>query len=217
MKKTIICIDRDGTLIYDSKNHLFLGKDDAWESQIKLLPHVIDGLKVLNGIPDSAIYMITNQPGVAINNYRLLTPERAHEVCRHIVSMIKNMGAHIDGYFLCPHASPDYVKKKPDMNFDKRYVHDNCECLKPALGMIFNVLEAVDTTPGNANIYVIGDRTTDVQTALDINSIGILIPFENQPGEEEKTRKFADQAHVHISADLLKAAEWIIDRERSRQ
>lgn len=47
MKKTIICIDRDGTLIYDSKDHLFLGKDDAWESEIKLLPHVIDGLKAL--------------------------------------------------------------------------------------------------------------------------------------------------------------------------
>jgi len=217
MKKTIICIDRDGTLVYDSKDHLFLGKDDGWESEVKLLPHVIDGLKALNKIPDSVIYMITNQSGVAISDFRLLTLERAHEVCRYVVSKIRNMGAHIDGYFLCPHATPDYVKTKPGMYFDKRFVHDNCGCLKPALGMVFNVLKVVDITLENADIYVVGDRATDVQTALNINGIGVLIPFENEPGEEEKVRKLADQAHVQINADLLKAAEWVIDRKKSRQ
>ncbi|MCR4289736.1 MAG: hypothetical protein NUV86_05710 [Candidatus Scalindua sp.] len=102
------------------------------------------------------------------------------------------------------------------MNFDKRFVHDNCGCLKPALGMVFNVLKAEDITPENTDIYVIGDRATDVQTALNINGIGVLIPFENEPGEEEKARKLEDQAHIQISVDLLKAAEWIIGRKRSR-
>ncbi|KHE92400.1 MAG: hypothetical protein K8F52_02835 [Candidatus Scalindua rubra] len=48
-------------------------------------------------------------------------------------------------------------------------------------------------------IHVIGDRATDVQTALNINGIGVLIPFENEPGEEEKARKLEDLAHIQIN------------------
>lgn len=28
MKKILICIDRDGTLIHDTREHLFLGRDN---------------------------------------------------------------------------------------------------------------------------------------------------------------------------------------------
>ena len=37
-----------------------------------------------------------------------------------------------------------------------------CKCLKLALGMVFNALEAENITPDNDNVYVIGDRATDV-------------------------------------------------------
>lgn len=212
-KKTIICIDRDGTLINDEKEHLFLGRDDDWKSKIRILPHVIDGLKRLRSIPNSTIYMITNQPGVAISDFPLLTLERAHEVCTYVVEKIKSMGAHIDGYFLCPHANPEYVEKKLGINFDEKLVHD-CKCFKPGLGMVFDALKAENITQENAKVYVIGDRASDVQTALNINGIGILIPFENQPGEDEKVKKLEDQTHIHIAHDLLNAAEFVVARER---
>lgn len=89
MKKTLICIDRDGTLIYDEKDHLFLGKDPDWASKMKILPGVIEGLKKLRNIPNASLYMITNQPGVAILDYPLLTVEKAHEVCRYVLDQIK--------------------------------------------------------------------------------------------------------------------------------
>jgi len=136
VKKTLICIDRDGTLIHDEKYHLFLGKDNDWPSKARILPGVIDGLKKLRNIPGSSIYMITNQPGVAIRDYPLLTVEKAHEVCRYVVNKIREMGTVIDGYFLCPHATPEYVSKKPGVNFDAKLVHE-CKCLKPAMGMVF--------------------------------------------------------------------------------
>lgn len=34
---------------------------------------------------------------------------------------MKNMGGHIDGYFLCPHANLGYVEKMVRVNFDDRY------------------------------------------------------------------------------------------------
>jgi histidinol phosphatase-like enzyme len=156
--------------------------------------------------------MITNQPGVAISDYPRLTMEKAHEVCTHVVKTLDSMGARIDGYFLCPHATPDYVKRKPGVNFDEGLVHE-CKCLKPALGMVFDALKAEDITPDNANVYVIGDRASDVQTALNISGIGILIPFQNEPGEDEKVRKLADQTRIHIAENLLHAAQFIVETQ----
>jgi len=212
MRKTLICIDRDGTLIHDEKYHLFLGKDNDWPSKVKILPGVIEGLKKLRNIPDSSIYMITNQPGVAILDYPLLTLERAHEVCRYVVSKVGEMGAILNGYFMCPHATPEYVRKKPEMNFDAKLVHD-CKCLKPALGMIFDALRSENITADNADVYVIGDRASDVLTALNINGFGIFIPFENQPGEEEKVRRLGDQRRIYIARNMIEAAEFIFNRE----
>jgi|GEM_PF-6639616 histidinol phosphatase-like enzyme len=36
MIKTLICIDRDGTLIHDEKSHLFLGRDNDWASKVQM-------------------------------------------------------------------------------------------------------------------------------------------------------------------------------------
>lgn len=84
MKKTIVCIDRDGTLTHDEKDHLFLGRDDDWKQKVHILPYVMDGLAVLGTIPNSAMYMITNQPGVAISDYPLLTLERVRSMPRSL-------------------------------------------------------------------------------------------------------------------------------------
>ena len=46
MKKTIVCIDRDGTLINDEK--FYLGRDDDWQTKVAILPGVIDGLAIIN-------------------------------------------------------------------------------------------------------------------------------------------------------------------------
>ncbi|MBI4763795.1 MAG: hypothetical protein HY787_04235 [Deltaproteobacteria bacterium] len=212
--KTLICLDRDGTLIYDSREHLFLGRDESWRSKVKFLPRVMEGLKILAAIPHSVCYMITNQAGVAITDYPLLTLERAQEVCSYVLEELKNRGAEIKGYFLCPHATLEYVHSKPDVRFDPALVRE-CACLKPALGMVFEALEAENITPDNAGVYVIGDRASDVQTALNIQGTGILIPFKNEPGQEDKVKKLGRDPHIFIARDMVEAAEFIRGRERS--
>jgi len=104
--------------------------------------------------------------------------------------------------------------KKTIICIDRDGTLYQCECLKPALGMVFNALKAENITPENSNVYVIGDRATDVQTALNINGVGILVPFENEPGEDEKVKKLEDQTHIYIARDLLNAAELIVTREK---
>ena len=209
MKKTIICIDRDGTLINDDK--FYLGRDDGWQAKVEVLPEAVSGLKILNDISNSAIYMITNQVGVSIADYPLLTIDRAHEVCRYVIERLRNLGGEINGYFICPHATPAYVEKKAGVSFDQELVHE-CHCLKPGLGMVFDALRAEDISLDDADIYVIGDRLSDVQTALNIKGVGILIPFINEPGEEEKVRELTDHSRIHIANSMLEAAEFIRDR-----
>ena len=79
--------------------------------------------------------------------------------------------------------------------------------------MVLDVLKAENITEANGDIYVVGDRLSDVQTALNINGTGILIPFENEPGEVEKVRVLEYHSRIFIAKDLVEAAEFI----RSRQ
>jgi hypothetical protein len=41
-EKTIICIDRDGTLIHDTREHLFLGRDNSWLEKVVILPYAVE-------------------------------------------------------------------------------------------------------------------------------------------------------------------------------
>jgi histidinol-phosphate phosphatase family protein len=205
MKNLLICVDRDGTLIFDEKYHL--GRTDDWKSKVKVLPTVIDGLKYLDSFENASVYMITNQPGVAIKDFPLLTLDRANEVCRYVINELEGLGGRIKGYFFCPHAHPDYVKKRSKYQFDKEMVCD-CDCIKPNPGLVFKALEAEGLTLKNTDVYVIGDRSSDVKTALNIKGKGILVPFENEPGHVEKVMEL-NQAHIHIAKSFLDATYFI--------
>ncbi|MEN8135933.1 MAG: HAD hydrolase-like protein [Thermodesulfobacteriota bacterium] len=178
-----------------------------------ILPAVLEGLAMINGLGGAAVYMITNQAGVAIADYPLLTFDRAHEVCRYVISRLEEAGGRFAGYFLCPHASHAYVERKPGVNFHEELVHD-CHCLKPGLGMVIDALRAEDAALDETDIYVIGDRLSDVQTALNINGTGILIPFANEPCEVVKVGNLADQSRIFIAKDLSEAADFIRVRQK---
>lgn len=207
--KTIICIDRDGTIIYDDKYHL--GSTRDWKNKIKILKGVINGLEILNKIPNAKIYMITNQPGVANKSYPLLTLKKAHEVCKYVVEKIKKKGGKLDGYFLCPHAAPEYAKKHKNLEWNKKMVC-NCSCIKPNLGMVFDSLKKEGVARKDAKVYVIGDRVSDVKTGINAKGIGILVPFENRSGEDKKVRKLKNK-NAYVAKDFADAAHYIKENE----
>ena len=208
-KKLFIFLDRDGTIDYDKKYHL--GHQRNWKSKIRILPNVVKGLKILRKIPGVRIYMITNQTGVAIKDFPLLTDKRAREVCQYIIDKLKDKGIKLDGYEICGKASPSYVKKRSNFKFDKKLV-GNFSCIKPKPGMINSILNKEGVKRKDAKIYVIGDRFSDVKTALNIKGFGILVPFKNEPGEKEKVEKLKSK-NKYIAKDFLDAARFIVKRE----
>lgn len=210
MRKTIVLIDRDGTLIYDNKYHL--GRTKDWKKKVKILPTVVSGLKLLKKNPNIHVYTITNQPGVAIKDFPLLTMTKAHEVAKFVMKELNNKGGNIEDFFVCSHADPSYVKKRGKYKFDKKEVC-KCSCIKPRLGMVFDALKKEGITRRNANVYVIGDRESDVKTALNIKGTGILVPFVNEPGQAEKVKKIKGKKYVAKS--FLDAANYILKKEKA--
>jgi histidinol-phosphate phosphatase family protein len=209
MKNILVCLDRDETLIYDNKCHL--GHQNNWKSKVKILPNVVRAIKKLNKIPNLKIYMITNQPGVAIKEFKLLNLKRAHEVCRYVIKQIEKKGAKIDGYFLCPDASKEFAKSHPEFTFNNSKL-DKCNCMKPKTEMVIKSLKAAKFK--KADIYVIGDRSTDVETALRMKGTGVLIPYQNnRPEDIKKVRKL--KGKKYIKKNLIEAIKLVEKNQKT--
>ena len=209
-KNLLICFDRDGTIIYDNKYHL--GRQKNWKKLIKFRKNIISGLKLINKkLPDAKIYLITNQSGITIKEFPLLTNEKSKEVCRYIVNLIKNRGIKIEGCFVCQHSTSSYVKSHPQFTFEKKAVC-SCECGKPKIGMIKQALSNEKWNIKNTKIYVVGDRESDVKTAHNTKGFGILVPFSGMPNEKEKVLKLKSKK-AFVAKNFLDAVNFINKKE----
>lgn len=208
----LVCIDRDGTLIFDDK--YYLGKTNDWKSKIKLLPTTVSGIKLINKIQNVTTFMFTNQKGIARKDFKLLTLERANKVCEEVINRFKAKGAIIDYYGVCPHAEPSYANKKGVSKFHKGLVC-NCKCIKPKLGMIMQALSNKGLTYQNTKIYVIGDRASDVETAINASGYGIYVPFKGEPQTDQiQALKNKYPKQIYIAKNFLDAAKHIAGKEK---
>ena len=207
--EVVVCIDRDGALIYDHNYNL--GSQRGWKQMVKILPEVISGLRKLRKLPSVKIYMVTNQAGVAVKDFPLLTEKKAHEVCKYVMKLFESKGVGLDGYTMCPYASPSYTKKRSEYTFDKKYVK-NSFCRKPRPGMIYEALRKEKVKRKDVHIYMLGDRASDVKTGLNINGTSIFIPSKNRQQEVEKVAKI--KGKVYKAKNFTDAANYIIKRER---
>jgi histidinol-phosphate phosphatase family protein len=212
-KNVLICIDRDGTIIYDKKYHL--GSQRNWKKLVRFRKGVVKGLSLLNKeLPKSKIYFISNQSGVAIKEFPLLTSRRGNEVCKYIVSLLKKKGVKMEKCFICPHTTKTYKTSHPQFHFKER-VLCNCRCNKPKPGMVEDALRDTGWNKKDTQIYVIGDRASDIQTAINVNGFGILVPFINRPGEDGLVKRLRNR-NKYISRDFSGAIRFLIRRERLR-
>jgi len=209
-KNLLICIDRDGTIIYDKKYHL--GRQKNWKELIRILPGVVTGIKKLNKkFPNAKIYIITNQPGIAIKDFKLLTQKRSNEVCEYIIKKLSKQNAIIDGYIVCGKASLAYTKKRNEYKFNKKLV-GNFPCIKPKPGMINKTLNDLKWTKKNTDIFVMGDRLSDIKTGLNAKGHGIFVPFFGRKEETKKVKRFSykyKKNKIYISKGFLDGVSWI--------
>lgn len=146
--KKVLFIDRDGTLVIEPPMDLQL---DSFE-KLEYYPKVFQFLSRIANELDYELVMVTNQDGLGADSF----PE-AHfwPVQDRIIQQFKNEGIVFS-----------------EVLIDKSFAHENLPTRKPGTGMLTHYIK------GNydlKNSFVIGDRETDMQLAVNLGCKGIYL------------------------------------------
>ena len=149
MKKRVLFIDRDGTIIVEPPEDYQV---DSLE-KLAFLPNSITRLRQLAENTDFVLVMVTNQDGLGTKSF----PEKDFwPVQNFIINTLENEGI--------------YFK---EILIDRTFPDENANTRKPNIGLIEKYL--VDKNINIDESFVIGDRITDLKFAQNIGCKGILI------------------------------------------
>jgi len=151
-----VFLDRDGTL-----NREVDGVTSP--EKLELLPGVAEAIHELNHNGIRAV-VISNQPIVAKGFCREADVQAAHN---KLETLLGEQHAFLDRIYYCPH--------HPEKGFDGERVELKiaCDCRKPAIGMIERAVR--DLNVDLKQSWLIGDTTTDLQTAKNAGVKAILV------------------------------------------
>lgn len=159
MRKKVLFIDRDGTIIVEPPD---TQQVDTLE-QLEFLPHVIRMLYMIRNNLDYELVMVSNQDGLGTAAY---PEENFHRVQDKLLTILRNEDIWFDAIYI-DRSMPE--EKKPTR--------------KPGTAMLTKYLS------GNYDLqesYVIGDRLTDVELAKNLGCKAILIGEEELWGVLEE-------------------------------
>jgi D-glycero-D-manno-heptose 1,7-bisphosphate phosphatase len=177
-----VFLDRDGTIAEEVGylNHA---------SRFRMFPFAPAAIRKLNerGLP---VFLVTNQSGVGRGYF----PESLVHTVRDLIEEQLNAGgAHLDGFYYCPHVSSD-----------------GCACRKPGIGMLQEAAEkhGIDLEKS----FVVGDRFGDIELGQRAGARKILVRTGYGEGELQwHVPKWSLQPDF-IAADLREAADWILEQ-----
>lgn len=157
MKKKVLFIDRDGTLIKEPADE----QVDAFEKLI-FYPNVFFYLRKIATELDFELVMVTNQDGLGTKVY----PESTFwPIQNFVIQSFENEEVVFDKIFI-----------------DNTFAKDNAPTRKPNVGLLTSYFsDAYDLE----NSFVIGDRLTDVELAKNLGAKGIFINDNTNLGTTE--------------------------------
>ena len=146
--KKVLFIDRDGTLVIEPPINYQL---DALE-KLEFYPGVFQWLTRIARELDYELVMVTNQDGLGTDAFPEATFWPAHH---KIIQAFQNEGIIFN-----------------DILIDKSLPADNAPTRKPNTGLLTSYIYG-DYDMNQS--YVIGDRATDIELAINLNAQGIFI------------------------------------------
>jgi imidazoleglycerol-phosphate dehydratase/histidinol-phosphatase len=157
--KKALFIDRDGTILVEPLPSQQI--DGLTPDKFQFLPGAISALaRIARDLPEYELVLVSNQDGLGTASFPEETFWPAHQLMHNILA---SEGVH----FTAEH-------------IDRSFPQDGLATRKPGLGMLGKYLDAANEYD-LANSYVIGDRLTDVQLAVNLGSQAILIGEEPDP------------------------------------
>ncbi len=147
MNKRILFIDRDGTLIKEPDDEQI----DSFD-KLEFVEGVFKALSFITEHTDYELVMVSNQDGLGTDSF----PEDTFwPVHNFIIKTLKSEGIEF--------------KKQ---HIDRHFPEDNAPTRKPGIGML---TEYMDGSYDLANSYVIGDRETDAQLAINLGCKSLIL------------------------------------------
>ncbi len=180
-----VFLDRDGTLIPDKD---CLRSADGLE----LLPGVAEAIHDLNHHAWRTV-VVTNQPVIAKGWCTEAGMQRMHNKLETLLGIEH---AFLDRIYYCPH-HPDkgFPGERPELKIA-------CDCRKPDIGMVQRAVRQLNIDLKQS--WLIGDTTTDLQTARNAGLRSILV----RTGSGGKDGKHNAQADF-VCDNLLDAVRLI--------
>jgi imidazoleglycerol-phosphate dehydratase/histidinol-phosphatase len=159
MKKKVLFIDRDGTMIKEPADE----QVDAFE-KIIFYPKAFTYLGKIANELDFELVMVTNQDGLGTAS---LPEEAFWPVQNFVVQCFENEGVFFKNIVI-----------------DKTFAKDNAPTRKPNTGLL---TEYFSDEYDLENSFVIGDRLTDIELAKNLGAKGIFINDNTNLGTNEIT------------------------------
>ena len=186
--KKVLFIDRDGTLIKETADEQI----DAFQ-KLEFYPKCFTYLGKIARELDYELVMITNQDGLGTDSF----PEETFwPVQNFILKSFMNEGIIFDEVLL-----------------DRTFPHENANTRKPGTGLLTTYFSnGYDLS----NSFVIGDRLTDMELAMNLGSKGIFINDNTNLGTDEITVKRQELRDVIVleNNDWERIYEFLKLRDR---
>ena len=187
MKKKVLFIDRDGTIVIEPPVDYQL---DAFE-KLEFYPKAIRNLYFIRQKLDFEFAMVTNQDGLGTPPFPEDTFWPVHNL---VLNTLRNEGVTFDEIFI-----------------DRSFPEDNAPTRKPRTGMLTRYLNNEDYDL--AGSFVIGDRATDIELAKNLGCKAILL----QNDKECLKEKNLEDVCALATTDWDRVAEFLFAGERTAE
>ena len=176
MKKKVLFIDRDGTII---KEPPVTFQIDSLE-KLEFVPKAISNLRKIAEELDYELILVSNQDGLGTDSF----PEKDFWPAQYkMLKTLEQENVHFSA-----------------IHIDRSLDHENAPTRKPRTGMLTSYFsEAYDLE----NSYVIGDRITDIQLAQNLGAKAIFYG-ENQADAVLSTKDW-DEIYTFLKLPSRKA------------
>ncbi len=156
--KKLLFVDRDGTLIRETKDELV----DSF-SKLYFYPKALYFLAKISKKLNFDIVMVTNQDGLGTDYFPYENFQPVHDF---VVTAFKNEGVNFK-----------------EIVIDKSFPKENLKTRKPFTGLITHYIN--DKTYSLPQSFMIGDRLTDVEFAKNFGGKAIFINDNTNLGTSE--------------------------------
>jgi imidazoleglycerol-phosphate dehydratase / histidinol-phosphatase len=184
----LLFIDRDGTIIVEPKTDFQI---DSLQ-KLEFIPKAISNLRKISEETDFQLLMVTNQDGLGTASFPEETFWEAHN---KMMTTLDNENIHFKA-----------------IHIDRTFENENAPTRKPRTGML---TEYFSDEYDLKNSYVIGDRVTDIQLAVNLGAKAIFIGKTTDLTPEQQDALVLETTDWDEIYELLKLPPRIVTIERN--